>query len=160
MPAANRIGYGFVTARLDERDEPATVLEKVREETRRIKDWYLGLYFLGGLAFARRFPKMFARAMHRERSFATAVLSNVGRFAPDKSLAATEKWRCGELTMEWIGGAPPLRRLTRAAVIVIEYAGRASLCLRTDPHSFDEVATRELLTKLIEQVQESIRRGD
>lgn len=160
MPAANRIGYGFVTARLDERDEPATVLEKVREETRRIKDWYLGLYFLGGLAFARQFPKMFARAMHRERSFATAVLSNVGRFSPDKSLAPTEKWRCGELTLEWIGGAPPLRRLTRAAVIVIEYAGRASLCLRTDPHSFDDLATRELLTELVEQVQESIRRGD
>ncbi len=159
MPAANRIGYGFVTARLDERDDPAAVLAKVREGTRRIKDWYLGLYFLGGLAFARRFPKVFARVMRGERSFATAVLSNVGRFSPDKALAPTEKWRCGELTLEWIGGAPPLRRLTRAAIIVIEYAGRLSLCLRSDPHFFDEATTRELLTALVEQVRESIRRG-
>jgi len=159
MPAANRIGYGFVTARLDERDDPAAVLAKVREETRRIKDWHLGLYFLGGLAFASKFPRMFARAMRRERSFATAVLSNVGRFSPDKTLAPTDKWRCGELTLEWIGGAPPLRRLTRAAIIVIEYAGRASLCLRTDPHAFDEASTRELLTELVEEVQETLRRG-
>lgn len=159
MPAANRIGYGFVTARLDERDDPAAVLGIVREETRRIKDWHLGLYFLGGLSFARKFPGMFASVMRRERSFATAVLSNVGRFSPDPSLKPDEKWHCGDLTLEWIGGAPPLRRLTRAAIIVIEYAGQASLCLRTDPHYFDDVATRELLTALVEQVRESIRRG-
>ena len=87
MPAANRIGYGFVTARLDERDEPAAVLDKVREETRRIKERYLGLYFLGGLAFARKFPRMFARVMRSERSFATAVLSNVGRFSAGEGAA-------------------------------------------------------------------------
>lgn len=159
MPATNRIGYGFVTARLDERDDPAAVLASVQEETRRIKNWNLGLYFLGGLAFARQFPGTFARAMRRERSFATAVLSNVGRFSPDKSLARTEKWRCGELTLDWIGGAPPLRKLTRAAIIAIEYAGRLSLCLRTDPHVFDEAATRELLTELLEEIQETLRRG-
>lgn len=159
MPAANRIGYGFVTARLDERDEPAAVLDKVREETRRIKERYLGLYFLGGLAFARKFPRMFARVMRSERSFATAVLSNVGRFSAEKGLAPGAKWRCGNLTLEWIGGAPPLRKLTRAAVIVIEYAGHVSLCLRTDPHLFSEAATRELLTELVEEVQETLRRG-
>ena len=97
--------------------------------------------------------------MRRERSFATAVLSNVARFSPDRSLGPDEKWRCGDLVLEWIGGVPPLRRLTRVGVIAIEYAGRLSLCMRTDPHFFDDASTRELLAELSEQVRESIRHG-
>jgi hypothetical protein len=159
MPAANRIGYGFVTVRLGNHEEPSVVLDRVCEQTRRIKEWYLGLYFLGGLAFARNFLGLFRRVMRRERSFATAVLSNVARFSPDRSLGPDEKWRCGDLVLEWIGGVPPLRRLTRVGVIAIEYAGRLSLCMRTDPHFFDDASTRELLAELSEQVRESIRHG-
>jgi hypothetical protein len=152
MPAANRIGYGFVTVNVGAGDDPRTVLDAVREETGRIKRWYLAHYFLGGLAFARSVPGMLAWMIRRKRSFATAVLSNVSRFAFDPVLPRDAKWQCGDLTLEWIGGVPPFRELTRAAIIAIEYGGRLSLCLRTDPHHFDQASTRALLKRFAERV--------
>ncbi len=142
MPAANRIGYGFVMADCQDADEPGRLLQVVRGETKRIKDWKLGLYFLGGLAFGRMIPGLLPWMLRRKRSFATAVLSNVGRFVPEAGLKGREdRWQCGDLVLESVGGVPPLRALTRAAAIVIEYAGETSLCLRCDPRYFSRVET-------------------
>lgn len=157
LPAANRIGYAFVTDDGDSGDNPAELLEVVREETRRIKEWKLGLYFLGGLAFARSLPGILPWAMRRRRSFATAVLSNVGRYSADPAQKGRgDRWKCGDLTLEWIGGVPPVRPLTSAAVIVIEYGGETSFCLRTDPKVFDMDGTRRLLDELVEQVRTTL----
>jgi NRPS condensation-like uncharacterized protein len=154
LPAVNRLGYGFVTVNMDDAADPEALLRVVREETRRIKEWKLALYFLGGLAFARNLPGVIPWAMRRRRSFATAVLSNVGRFAPDPTDKNRQvRWSCGDLTLDWIGGVPPLRPLTRAAVVVIDYAGCTSICLRTDPHYFDVVASQELLARFVAQVR-------
>jgi hypothetical protein len=157
LPAANRIGYAFVTDAGGAGENPAQLLEVVREETRRIKEWKLGFYFLGGLAFARSLPGLLPWAMRRRRSFATAVLSNVGRYFADPTQKNRgERWKCGELTLQWIGGVPPVRPLTSAAVIVIEYADETSFCLRTDPQVFDMDGTRRLLGELVEQVRTTL----
>ncbi len=161
MPVANRIGYGFVTAKVSEVDDPRKLLEVVKSETGRIKDWKLALYFLGGLAFGKTIPGLLPWAMRRRCSFATAVLSNVGRFNADPTNRDRHaRWTCGDLTLEWIGGVPPVRQLTRAAVIVIDYAGRTSLCLRTDPHYFDAVSSRKLLDALAARVRQTLGETD
>jgi hypothetical protein len=158
MPAANRIGYAFVTDERTSGDDPGQLLSVVREETRRIKEWKLALYFLGGLAFASSLPGVIGWAMRRKRSFATAVLSNVGRYFPDPARKHRgERWQCGDLTLQWVGGVPPVRQLTSASVIVIEYAGETSFCLRTDPRVFDMASTRRLLNELVEQVRKTLR---
>ncbi len=157
MPAANRIGYGFVTATMAEANDPEQLLDVVQAETARIKNWKLALYFLGGVAFARNIPGLLPWAMRRRRSFATAVLSNVGRYVADPTSSKLgDPWTCGDLTLEWIGGVPPVRPLTRAAVIVIDYAGRTSLCLRTDPHYFDAAASKKLLDQFAAQVRRTL----
>ena len=161
MPVANRIGYGFVTTKISEIDDPQQLLDLVKGETGRIKDWKLALYFLGGLAFARNLPGVLPWAMRRRRSFATAVLSNVGRFVADPTNRDRDaRWTCGDLTLDWIGGVPPVRELTRAAAIVIDYAGRTSLCLRTDPHYFDAVSSRKLLDALAARVRHTLSQSD
>lgn len=158
MPAANRIGFGFVTTHGADLGDPAKLLEQVRGETTRIKEWKLGLYFLGGLAFAARVPLLLSWALRRNRSFATAVLSNVGRFVPDTSPARRrERWTCGDLELTRAAGVPPLRKLTRAAAIIIEYAGELTLCLRCDPHYFDPSATRELLDSFAARLRQTLR---
>jgi Condensation domain len=158
MPAANRIGFGFVTAGAEDVENPTRLLERVRGETTRIKEWKLGLYFLGGLAFAARVPLVMSWALKRNRSFATAVLSNVGRFVPDASPERRNfRWTCGDLELVRVTGVPPLRKLTRAAAIVIEYAGETTLSLRCDPHYFDAPQTRELLDSFVERVRETLR---
>lgn len=159
MPAANRLGFGFVTAEPDD-DDPRRLLNVVRGETQRIKQWKLGLYFLGGLEFASHVPGALSWALRRNRSFATAVLSNVGRFPADGSLERREdRWKCGDLTLERIAGVPPIRKLTRAAVVVIEYGGETALCLRCDPRYFDAWETRTLLHDFAARVRETLARG-
>jgi hypothetical protein len=140
-------------------DDPQETFDRVLSESRRIKQWKLGLYFLGGLGLASHVPTVMRWALGRNRSLATAVFSNVGRFVPDKSLKRHERWRCGDAVLERISGVPPLRKLTRAAMIALEYAGELTLCLRCDPHTFDAAATRDLLTAMVEQVRETLRRG-
>ena len=64
---------------------------------------------------------------------------------------------CGDLVLERVAGVPPLRKLTRAAVIVTEYAGQATICLRCDPRFFDRAQTRELLGAYTTRLRETLR---
>jgi hypothetical protein len=157
LPAANRIGFGFVTSTATHRQDPQQLLDAVRRDTRRIKNWKLPMYFLAGVTLARGIPTILDWALSRDRSFATAVLSNVGRFLPEASLTRAERWRCGELELERVAGVPPLRRLTRAGMIVLEYAGETVLCLRCDPHLFTADETRELLGMIARRVRKTLR---
>lgn len=158
MPAANRIGYGFVTAGRSAGDEPTQLLATVHKEMQHIKNWKLGLYFLGGLEMASHLPSVLRWALGRDKAFATAVLSNVGRFAPAASKGRREElWQCGDLRLKRIVGVPPIRKLTRAAIIVVEYGGQTSICLRCDPHYFGRAETRDLLDAYVEQVRDTLR---
>jgi hypothetical protein len=157
ISAANRIGFAFVTVPAQGTDDDHALLVDVKTETERIKDWKLAHYFLGGLAFGRRIPGLLRWALRRRRSFATAVFSYVGRFDPDPARPRRgARWVCGDLTLERVTGVPPVRPLTRAAVVAIEYAGRISICLRTDPFSFDASDRRALLDTLVSQTRRSI----
>ncbi|MEX0978522.1 MAG: hypothetical protein WDZ48_06705 [Pirellulales bacterium] len=158
MPAANRIGFGFVTAELV--DDPRQLLETVSGQTRRMKQWKLGLYFLGGLSMASRVPAVLRWALRRNQSLATAVLSNVGRFVADPLLARPEDlWTCGDVVLKHVTGMPPIRKLTRAAVLVIEYGGEIALSLRCDPRFFDVEQTRALLGDFTGRVRQTLERG-
>jgi hypothetical protein len=160
MPAANRVGFAFVTCKFADGDDPCKALAAVRKETRRLKEQMLALYFLGGLELAANVPGAVRWALGRNRSFATAVMSNVGRFCPETEASwAGDRWSCGELVLESIAAVPPIRKLTRAAAAVIEYAGRITMCLRCDPRFFDQTDTRALLEDLVTQVRQTLKRG-
>ncbi|REK19520.1 MAG: hypothetical protein DWQ37_00155 [Planctomycetota bacterium] len=159
MPAANRLGYAFVTDDGTATDD-AALLEVVRSETHRIKDWKLALYFLGGLTLASGFRSAIRWVLSRNASLATAVLSNVGRFAPERSLKRGQKWTCGDLVLDRVCGAPPIRKLTRAAMIVIEYGGATTFCLRCDPQHFAASDTQALLDAFLGQVRRTIASSD
>jgi hypothetical protein len=158
MTAANRIGFGFVAAELV--DDPRRLLETVSGQTRRMKQWKLGLYFLAGLSMACRLPAVLRWALRRNQSLATAVLSNVGRFVADRSHERPEDlWTCGELVLKHVTGVPPIRKLTRAAAIVIEYGGEIGLSLRCDPRFFNAEQTRALLGDFTGRVRQTLERG-
>ena len=156
MPAANRIGFAFVApAKRDYRD-PRRLLEAIRKQMQRAKDWKLGLYFLGGLAFAANHPRIARWVLRRKGGFATVVFSNLGRvYARSRLARADGHLACGNVVLEGIAAVPPIRPQTRAALVAMEYAGQLSLSLRCDPHLFTPADSQALLDQYVERLRKT-----
>jgi hypothetical protein len=160
MPAANRIGFGFVEPEPRDFRDRATLLAAVRRQMDQIKQWKLGLYFLGGLAFASQFKSLIPWALHRNRSFATMVLSNLGRIFAKTPLPRREgRLICGDVELERLTGVPPIRPLTRGSFAIFEYAGEFAICLRCDPKLFRPRDCGELVDAYADRLRETARLG-
>ena len=147
-PAANRVTMSFLTRTSRECLDPAALLSGIRRETVQIKRTRRGLHLLKGLAAVRavlgRLPKYFTD----HRCLATVVVSNMGEVEKQFSARfphADGRIVAGDLRLEEISGVPPLRLHTRAVLMVATYAGRMTLSVRCDPHTFDSAQTEEFL---------------
>ena len=154
MPAANLMGFTFLTRTTAQCAHDRHLLESIRRETEAIKQWQLGFLFLGGLMAARTVPGAIPWMLRRQRSFATAVLSNVGRIFPRTGLPRrNRRLVCGNLVLEQLTGTAPIRPLTRAAICVVSYANQTTLNLRCDPHCFGVEQTRQLLEDYVARLE-------
>jgi len=160
IPASNRLGFAFVTIPPREFGDCNKLLQLVHAQTEQIKQWKLALYFLGGLGVASIFPGAVAASLRWKQSFATVVLSNIGRLMAHSRLPrAEDRLVCGNVILEQITGAPPIRRNTRAALIVGEYGGRTTISLRCEPRLFSTADTRDLLDTYVARLRETAALG-
>jgi hypothetical protein len=160
LPVANRIGLSFVTPRATNYRDRQTLLSAVHEQMDHVKDWKLALYFLGGLEFAGGFSRMIPWMLRREHSFATVVLSNLGKiFARAPLPRDGGRLRCGNLVLERFFGVPPIRPLTRAAFLLLEYDEELTVCVRCDPRFFRPADACALVNAYADQLRETAARG-
>jgi hypothetical protein len=156
IPASNGIAFAFVALDPDRFSDRRTLLAAVHVQMEHIKRWKLGLFFLGGLAIAQRYQRLMHWVLRRERSLATIVLSNMGRaFAHSPLPRDNGRLVCGNVVLDQVRGAPPIRPLTRGALLVDEYAGQWSISLRCDPRYFSAGDTRALLDAFVRQVRQT-----
>ena len=86
------------------------------------------------------------------------MLSYLGRVLARTPLPRQDgRLVAGNVVLERVGGVPPVRPLTRAAIVVLEYAGEISISLRCDPHLFTPGDTRALLEIYVSQIRATIR---
>lgn len=153
LPAANVLGFWFLDRKQSECDDAERLFAGVRDELAAVRKWRLPLYFIGGLAYACRFPSKIRSVLHSDRSFATVVLSNAGRLLGRLPLEHEEhKWISGGVRLERITGAPPVRPGTRASLILGNYGRDTYLNLNWDPHELTEPAARALLAAYVRQL--------
>ncbi len=159
IPASNGIGFAFPSVDLSRTADRAAVLREVNKLMRQVKNWKLALYFLGGLAAAMRFGGLVRWALRRKRPMATVVLSYLGPALQQSPLPRRDdgKLICGNVVLEQMAGVPPVRPLTRASVVVLEYGGELTVGMRCDAHLFGPSDTRALLSALVAQIRETIR---
>jgi hypothetical protein len=159
MPVANVLSFAFLTRSGPEIADRRRLWETIRDQTAAIRRWRLGLYFVGGLAIACKLPRFVRWFLNRRWPFATATLSNVGPVLGGLPLAADETGRliCGNVLVERIGGVPPLRRDTRVGMVVLTYAGRLGLCLRSDPAWFSRDDQQRLLDLFVERIRATLK---
>jgi hypothetical protein len=157
MPAANVLSFAFLVRRATEIADQHRLLTGIRDETKLIKRWRLGLYFVGGLAIASRWPSLLRWFLNRRWPFATAVFSNLGNIFSQTPLPRDQgKLVSGGLMMDQVGGVPPLRRDTRLGIVVATYAGQLCVFLRCDPRWFSGDMQRQLLAAYARRIAKTI----
>lgn len=152
-PAANLLSFGFVGAKARQCDAPERLLTEVARQVELIKRNRLELFFLGGLEIARKRPGMIPRMLEGRRSFATVVVSYLGQlFARSRLTGRDGRVAVDGAVLESIGGTPPIRPLTRAAIVAFRYAGQAWIHVRCEPQLFSPRQTREFLDLYVDQL--------
>ena len=156
LPAANRIGYGFVSVSGGNND-PARLLAVVGQKTRRIKEWKLGLYFLGGLVFARRIPSRVPLRHPPAEELCHRRVEQRRALRPAGQLDDPGRWTCGPLTLESVTGAAAARRDTgRLHRDRVRWPHEVQLAVR--PAHVQYADTRALVDDFAAQVRETLAR--
>jgi len=161
-PVTNILGYAFITRRASECDAPGKLLSDIQRDTTAIKQSDLGGYFPAPLATVSRIKGAMSLFAASSRCFATAVLSNIGD--PSRRFAAQlprqhGKIVAGQMVLDRILGAPPLRPKTHAAFLIVTYAQKLTICVRSDPHFFSDQSSRELLDAYFAQLESNLARN-
>lgn len=161
LPAAIRLSYAFLTRRVRDCREGALFLQSIHAEMAKIKNRHLALRFLGGVAVAGRVGGMLKWFLNRKRTYATIVLSNLGRVLNVKQLPRRQRRLvCGDVVLEQVSGVPPIRPLTRAAIAVVSYADEVAVCLQGDSKYFDSTQVSELLELYVARLKQSAHGED
>jgi len=158
MPAANVMSYAFLTQKAAEVDDPQSLLTKLAEATEAIRRYRLSLYFVGAVGTADAVPGLLGALLRMPRCFATTLLTNVGdpsrRFSP-RFPRQDGLVQAGNLVLQDVDGAPPLRPRTRASFSAHTYGGRMRIGIRCDRYYFTVEDMQELLDLYFEQLEES-----
>lgn len=156
MPAANMVGYTFLTRTSKDCAAPDRLLRGLGDETSRIKQQRSGADYLETLIAANCLPGLLSFVVPTRWSLCTAVLSNVA----DPSRRFTSKLprkggrvHAGNLVLEDITGVPPYRPMTRATVSIFQYDRRLTLCLRCDPRLYRLQDAEQLLHLYVDQMR-------
>jgi hypothetical protein len=163
MPAANVVGMSFLSRRAGACDDAGRLLDGIRRETLDVKRTRRGLRFIHVIEWAQRLCGGMPRLLVGDRCVATAVLSNVGDAA--RWFTATFPRRsgrlmAGNLVLEGVTGAPPIRPKTSAAVMISRCAGETSVSLRCDPRRFAPERAEGLLAAYVDRLVQTSQEAD
>jgi NRPS condensation-like uncharacterized protein len=143
LPAANVLGYAFLSRRVSDCRDPDALLRHISGETKFIRAWSLGAMFLDGLKAMRRIPGAVRLLTSNRFCHSTCVVSNLG---PLHALATQRRFRramtiqTGELELIGAYAAPPVRPHTWASLAVIGVQGKLCLAMNID---LNQVAERQ-----------------
>jgi hypothetical protein len=157
LPAANRMGYAFLTRQFAQTRDWRTLLNSVRDETTYIKDNRVGLDFVTNMAIAQKVPFLLPLYLKHARCQTTTVLTNLGdttrrfrrRFPMDAGRLVI-----GGCPLDYAIVTPPVRPGTRAGWGMCISAGRLAIGLLTDPHTFNDDDTQQLLDSYVEAIRQ------
>lgn len=155
-PAANKMSYTFLNRDPAELELSAALVTSVRQDTQRIKSEGHGARFADMLAGGFAVKGLMPLLLSHPFCMATAILSNVGD--PSRRFTARFPRRggrvvCGDVVLEQITGAAPLRYKTRATISAFAYNRKLTLSARCDPFTFTAGDTQEFLDLYVAQLQ-------
>lgn len=155
-PAANVVGYTFLTRTARELADRTALATSIREETAGIKHNRSGERFVEMVATGATVRGLLPLMTKLPRTLCTVILSNIGD--PSRRFLAKFERRggslvAGNLLLESITGYPPMRPRSRASISVVQYRRELMIGVRCDPHRFSSSDTARMLDIYISKLQ-------
>ena len=152
LSAANIVTSAFVRRQADEIRDRNGLRDSLREELIHLKQNRHLSEFMTTLVASPFFLEDAANAYDNDKCHATVILSNAGD--PTKRFHVQlprekGKIKAGNLILEDLSGASPLRNATRASFNVFTYSRQLKICLRSDPRFFTASDSQVLLDHLV-----------
>ena len=162
-PAANSLGYAFITHRAENCDDPDALLNAICERTKDIRQGQLGTRFVRTLSVIDRVPFGMQLSTRANKCFSTVVFSNIGdvtRHFTTRFPRVDGKLNVGNLVLEQLATAPPIRPETNASFFWMTYGGEPSVTVQVDPKCFSVAQTYALLDVFRSYVQRSAEEAE
>lgn len=153
IPAMNYVGMVNLDRRGGRIKSPSTLLKGISQEMRLLKWFRLGMLFSTCYKVLAMVPGGIRLMLPLERCGATTILSNFGR--------AFEGWTLkkqnghivvGDMILQSITGAPPLRPWVRATFTLLSYAGKLTLAMHYDQTILCRADAETLLEAYVHQL--------
>ncbi|MGD9648350.1 MAG: hypothetical protein AB7U73_21750 [Pirellulales bacterium] len=159
-PAANIVAMVNLDRNLTIYKNPRLLLKTIQLETRFLQYFRFGLAFIRCITFFGWIPGGIEFMASGGRCYATSVLSNLGRVLVE----TPNPWQdgrlvSGNLLLEAIESAPPVRPHTHTSLTCLFYDGRLSVIQNYDRHHFTPAAAEALLQVTIDQLRETATAG-
>lgn len=156
ISACNIVAHAFIRRSQKQLQDKTEFRKNLASELLNVKANRHKVRFMHMIAGGHYFyPRLLKLSLDWKKNLATAILSNTGD--PTKQFHAVfpredGMIRCGNLLLQDVAGVPPLRPGTNATVSIFTYRRNLKICLRCDPHHFDEEQTKRLLDMYIENI--------
>jgi NRPS condensation-like uncharacterized protein len=147
MPAANVVSYMFLTRRAGDCQKPDELLADIHRQTSTIVNQQQGRFLAIGLKYVLKIPGMLWGLLRMNRCYTSVILTNVGDIRRQFTARFPLKQaRCvaGNVTLDVLTGAVPVRPNTRLSTSVGTYGGNLYINMHCDPHSFTQQQAEEL----------------
>lgn len=156
IPACNMVSYGLVTHSVEETRQPADLLAKIKEKTSSFLRSGEGRIALKMFDVLRRIPFGLRMFLSRSSGAGTIVMTTVGDVSRRLRCSFPlqgQRWVAGNVTVQKLGGAPPVRPGTPVSITVAEYAGQMTIGLRSDGNVLSETDSQEFLQQFVGRVE-------
>lgn len=157
MPATNIVAMVFVDRWMNLFRHPRFLLWSIKWETKFLKTLELAVSFCRCVATVDKIPGGIEFLASGSRCYATSVLSNMGRVFHDCLLPRREgKILAGDLALEGIESAPPIRPYTSTSFTVLSYADKLTLIMNYDRFRFTAETAQALLEQIVGQMRKTL----
>jgi hypothetical protein len=158
MPCTNVVGMVFLDRKMPRYKTPARLLTGIKVESMWLKMFRMAMSYpracqvlpfvlRGGLSIIANSP----------RSYATSALSNMGRVFYGHRLRERDgKIAAGEMLLEGVESAPPVRPNSSTSLTALSYNGRFTVVMNYDRRRFTPQHARQLMDMIVAAHQQTI----
>ncbi|TWT35456.1 acyltransferase PapA5 [Posidoniimonas corsicana] len=157
MPAANMVGYTFISRKAEECTDSDALLRSIANETDQIKHSQRGKGFIDAITASEVVPWAIPLLLHRGWCLATAVLTNNGDPARRMNARLPRdggRLASGGVVVTRFSGVPPLRERTNVVLSAMTYAKELTLSVRCSPQEFGDEESQQFLDLYLAKLRE------